>query len=245
MADIRMLQEQTQQLQVAIVTLTDALKSITAKMDEQAGVARKQFADQKLLVDTVANDVRVVREKIDDSNVRLGNLSLDIEALRQAIPPQGVVPVAPVEVPPGGEVAPAAGQPAAQGAPIVTDPKGQFQRAMADYAASEHELSIKGFESLVIALPKSEIAGEAQYYIGKNYFQMGRYRDALAAYEKAIENYPNARILDWVYFERGNTFNALGQPDRARESWEFAAKTYPNTDAGRLARQRLQQPAKK
>jgi TolA-binding protein len=33
--------------------------------------------------------------------------------------------------------------------------------------------------------------------------------------------------------------------DRARESWEFVVKTYPNSDAGRLARQRLEQVVKK
>lgn len=248
MADIRILQEQTQQLQVAIASLTEALGTITARLDEQSGVSRKQFADQKLLVDGVANDIRVVREKIDDNNVRIGNLSLDIEALRQAIPPQGAAPAAPVEPVPGAEVPPAAGAPppaAAPGGPIVTDPKRQWQAALADYGAGQHDLSINGFEALIRSFPKTEIASEAQYWIGKNHAQMGKYREALGAYEKAIADYPNARILPDVYFERGNAFNALGQPDRARESWEFAARTYPNTDAGRLARQRLDQPIKK
>ena len=54
MADIRMLQEQTQQLQAAILTLTGALERVTTSLDEQAGATRKQFADQKLLVDAVA-----------------------------------------------------------------------------------------------------------------------------------------------------------------------------------------------
>ena len=45
MADVRMLQEQTQQLQVAITTLAEAIKAINLRLDEQANVARKQFAD--------------------------------------------------------------------------------------------------------------------------------------------------------------------------------------------------------
>jgi TolA-binding protein len=127
----------------------------------------------------------------------------------------------------------------------VVDPKRAYQQALADYGASQHELSIKGFEAIVASFPTSEIASESQYMVGKNYFQMGRYREAITAYEQVIANYPNARILADVYYERGNAFHALGQPDRARESWEFAAKAYPNTDAGRLARQRLEQPVKK
>ena len=48
MADIRMLQEQAQQLQLMLGTLAEAIKAINARMDEQAGAMRKALADQKL-----------------------------------------------------------------------------------------------------------------------------------------------------------------------------------------------------
>ena len=55
MADIRMLQEQTQQLQQQVVSaveqLSATLKTINSRIDEQAGTTRKSFADQKLAVD--------------------------------------------------------------------------------------------------------------------------------------------------------------------------------------------------
>ena len=59
MADIRMLQEQTQLLQAQLAAVTEALRAVTAKLDEQSGTARKAFADQKLLADTMSNDLRV------------------------------------------------------------------------------------------------------------------------------------------------------------------------------------------
>ena len=55
MADIRMLQEQSQQLQQLLATLAEAIKGVTARIDEQSGVTRKAFADQKLQVDTVGS----------------------------------------------------------------------------------------------------------------------------------------------------------------------------------------------
>src|SRR5262245_26857780 len=70
-ADIRMLQEQTQQLQVTLGALTDALKTLTSRLDEQGNITRKAFADQKLIIDGLTGEVRIVREKLDDSNVRL------------------------------------------------------------------------------------------------------------------------------------------------------------------------------
>ena len=50
MAEIRMLQEQQQQLQQMLGGLADTLKMMTTRLDEHAGANRKAFADQKLLV---------------------------------------------------------------------------------------------------------------------------------------------------------------------------------------------------
>src|SRR5688572_316086 len=73
MAEIRMLQEQQQQLAALLGNLTDTLKTVTARMDEQSNASRKAFADQKLLVDNIAEGVRMLREKSDDTNVRLSS----------------------------------------------------------------------------------------------------------------------------------------------------------------------------
>src|SRR5262245_59639559 len=85
MADLRMLQEQSQTLQNLIGQVTDALKATNTRLDQQAETTRKAFADQKLVIDTLSNDVRVVREKLDDNNVRVGSLTQEVEALRQAV----------------------------------------------------------------------------------------------------------------------------------------------------------------
>src|SRR5882672_2018896 len=85
MAEIRMLQEQQQQLQQMVGGLTEALKAVTTKIDDQTGTNRKAFADQKLLIDNVVEGVRVLREKADDTNVRLSTVSQELDAVRQAI----------------------------------------------------------------------------------------------------------------------------------------------------------------
>src|ERR1700733_637350 len=69
MADLRMLQEQSQILQNLLGTLTDALKAVNPRLDQQAETVRKSFADQKLTVDNLSNDARIIREKLDDNNV--------------------------------------------------------------------------------------------------------------------------------------------------------------------------------
>ena len=53
MADLRMLQEQSQLLQNLLGTLTDTLKAVNVRLDQQAETTRKAFADQKLVIDNL------------------------------------------------------------------------------------------------------------------------------------------------------------------------------------------------
>ena len=114
-------------------------------------------------------------------------------------------------------------------------------RAWADYVGSQYNLAISGFENYIRSYGRTEQAGDAQYFIGESYYQQGMFKDAAAAYDRGIADYPNSKRIPDTYFKRGMALNALGQSDRARESWEYVVKNFPNSDAGRLARQRLDQ----
>src|SRR5437762_2966669 len=84
-ADIRMLQEQAQVLQNMLGSLNETLKAVNTRLDDQTNGMRKAFADQKLLIDNLSSDLRVVREKVDDNNVRIASLTQELDALRQAV----------------------------------------------------------------------------------------------------------------------------------------------------------------
>jgi tol-pal system protein YbgF len=243
LADIRMLQEQNQRLQLALVTLAEALKTVTAKIDESNAATRKGFADQKLFTDTVAGDLRVLREKLDETNVRLTSLSQDVDGLREIIPQS--VPAAPGPVDPNAP--PTEGDPAAAAAapaPIVpagtgTTPKRLYDTAYADYTAGQWSLAVQGFETYLKTYPKSELADDAQYYVGESYSGDSKFREAVAAYERVIRDYPQSDILPDAWYKVGITYERLAQPDRARAAYETAVKSFSETDAGRLAKQRL------
>ena len=240
MADIRMLQEQTQQLQLQLASLAETLKTVTGKLDEQAGATRKAYADQKLLIDTISSDLRVVREKADDTTVRLSSMSQELEALRLAIPQQAPgQPATPLTgegtQTPTGTPPPAQPSPAAVG----VSPQRLFEQAWADYAAGQWSLAIQGFETYIKTFPKSEQAGDAQHYIGETHFNDGKFKDAVAAYDKVISDYPSSKRLPSAYYKRGVALERLGQIPQARQSYEFVVKNYADSEAGGLARQAL------
>ena len=55
-------------------TLAESLKAINARLDQASDTSRKAFADQKILIDNIEDGVRVIRERSNDTNVRIGEL---------------------------------------------------------------------------------------------------------------------------------------------------------------------------
>jgi tol-pal system protein YbgF len=247
MADIRMLQEQSAQLQALLASLGETLKAVTSRLDEQTGINRKAFADQKLLIDNLSGDVRIVREKADDTNVRITSLSTEIEALRLAIPRTPPTATMPPETATGtgttppDPTAPTGAPPTAAPPPVNPgiSPSRMFEMARADYMAGQWSMAIQGFDTYIRTFPRSEQADDAQYMIGDTYYMDKKLPQAIAAYDLVISTYPNSNKLPDAYYKRGLAYEQLGQLDKARESFEFAAKNYPDTDAGRLAKQSL------
>src|SRR5215212_9490804 len=115
MADIRMLQEQSQTLQNLLGQLNDTLRAVNTRLDQQAETTRKAFADQKLIIDNLTNDARVIREKLDDNNVRVGSIAQEVDAMRQALQTMNSRPS--VQLEPGPVNPDASGTPSATAPP--------------------------------------------------------------------------------------------------------------------------------
>jgi tol-pal system protein YbgF len=248
MADIRMLQEQTQQLQqqlqASLDQLAATLKAINSRVDEQAAASRKSFADQKLAVDQFGTDLRFVRERIDENTVRITGLSQEVEALRLAIPqfaaPAPVVPVDPnAPLPAPGTIPPAVQAPAPVTLAPGMSPQRLYDTAMADFTAGQWALCIEGFNTYLRGFARTDYADDAQWYVGECYQQEGKFTEAIDAYNRVISNYPKGDRVPDAYYKRGLAFSQLGQMDRAIESLETVMKLFPEHDMARLAKQNV------
>jgi tol-pal system protein YbgF len=263
MADIRMLQEQSQQLQLVLVSLADTLKTLNTKLDDQSSTSRKQFADQKLLIDNVSSDLRVVRERLDENNTRVGTIGQELNSLREAVnslPSQLSPATQPAMVPgPSGTMVPASqtvtGAPGPQTgtttaapptpAAVPAGPAGglspqrMFDTAQADYAAGQWPLAISGFEQFIRSFPTNDKADDAQFYIGESYQLDGKFKEAVGAYEKVIADYPTGDRVPQALYKRGVALSLLGENDRARESFQQVIRNYPQSEVAVLAKQVL------
>lgn len=253
MAEIRMLQEQQQQLQQLVGGLAETLKVVTSKIDDQTGGNRKAFADQKLLIDNVAEGVRVLREKADDTNVRLSTVSQELEAVRLAVgsgtsPTAAAAPAAtepgaaPAAEPGGAPANPATGAVATTptgSAPLIS-PQRMYDNAYSDYTAGQYEIAIQGFNAFIASFPRSDKADDAQLNIGNALYAAGKYREAVDAYQKVISNYQQSDSLAIAWYKMGITYQELKQVDLARKAFETVVQKYPSAYEAILAKQRLE-----
>lgn len=249
MADLRMLYEQTMRLQLQISALDESLQSLTTQLATQAEETVRAFADQRLLVGGVAGDVKILREKIDDTNVRISSMSQEVEALRVAIP-QMSIPVTQLLIDPetglplqtlDNSVA------APRAAPVSTgvSPRRMYDTAWADYTNGQWVLAVEGFEAYLKTFPRSELADDAQFYIGQTYYADGQFRQATTAYEQVLLTYPDGDVVPEASYKRGLALDRLGETDRARQAFELVSTSYPDSTMATLAEQaldRLNQP---
>jgi tol-pal system protein YbgF len=247
MADLRILQEQSQLLQNMVATLAEAIKAVNARIDQQAETDRRTAADAKLLIDTLTKDLSIVREKADDTNVRAGSISQEIDALRQLVQQAlarqstSVDPTTPASTT-ASSTTPAPGITAPPTTSTGASPTRTYDQAYSDFTAGLYDLAIDGFEAFLRDFSTATQAPNAQFYIGQAYLNDAKYDKAVAAFEKLIRLYPASSRVPEAYYSKGIALRSLKQVDQARASWETVTKNYPDSPAASLAKQALGKP---
>ena len=239
MADIRMLQADTAQLNALLGELAQTLQMIRESLDSQGNDLRRGFANQQLQIDSVATGVRVVREKVDENNVRVSSLAQEVEALRMAVPMMGA-PLTDLAVDPetglplNQDLAP----PPAPVNPGIS-PKRLYDTAYTDYTTGQWALSIQGFEAYISTFPRAQLADDAQFFIGQNYYADGKFREAADAFEQVVSSYPDGDVVAEALYKQGLALERLDQIDLARETFQTVVREHPDDNMANLAQQAL------
>jgi tol-pal system protein YbgF len=245
MAELRIMQQHQQMLQQSLVSLADTLKLVTGRLDEQAGTTRKALADQRLLIEGMTDTVRTLREKSDDTNVRLSTITQELESLRQTIAaiPQPVAASAPSTDPaadPSAAAAPTTAAPASPVPPPTVSPARTYDSAYSDYTAGHYEIAIAGFQTFLKFFPRHSNADDAQLNIGNSLFNAGKFREAAIEYQRVLSDYPKTDSVPAAYYKLGQTYMQLKQPDLARKAFETLTQNHPTANEAYLAKQALE-----
>ena len=155
----------------------------------------------------MSGDLSAIRERTQETDTRIRTLRDEIDALRTTISNPALAasrrlrhrpPMASTRLRRPGRRPrrcrpPRRSQRAPPPSTAGLSPARMLESAKSDYYAGQWSLALSGFDALLRTFPRSESAGEAQFYIGETYYAQNKWREAIDAYGLVLQNYRTSR----------------------------------------------------
>jgi tol-pal system protein YbgF len=119
------------------------------------------------------------------------------------------------------------------------DDKAAYQAAFGLLKDGQYDRAITAFGAFLIAYPTSQLADNAQYWLGEAYYVNKSYSEAQAAFQKVVDKYPQSRKRPDALLKIGFCQYELKQWEPAKATLSQVAAQFSDTPAGHLAQQRL------
>lgn len=236
--EIQRLQVQVATLQVQVSDLLRLgqdnqreIKRLNEALAEQTQLVRKLVQDQRLQLESLQTAMRENGERLAEMGERLQGLQ------GSALPPAGYAP-APTAAPGAGTdpAAPGATPPAGAAAP---PPRELYTQAYADFARGNYDLAIQGFQEYLRNYSGTDFADNAQYWIGECLYGKLKYEEAIEAWNGLLRDYAASDKLPDARVKKGMALEKLGRRSQAQLEYRFVVERFPNTQAARIAREKL------
>jgi tol-pal system protein YbgF len=119
------------------------------------------------------------------------------------------------------------------------NPEMLFAGAYADYARGNYDLAMSEFKQYVESYPSSEMADNAQYWIGEILYAQKKLPEASAAFEQVKIISPNGDKTPAALYKRGLILLEMGRKEEAVVQLLAVSKDYSKTKEGEQAYQKL------
>lgn len=119
------------------------------------------------------------------------------------------------------------------------DPGELYDLALRDYQRGSYDVAVRQFTQYIEYFPDSDLADDAQYYIGDCYYTQSLYTQALDAYEMLLDAYPDGNKVPATLLKIAFIKVARKELPEARSYLERVIGEFPDTEEAQLARMRL------
>ncbi len=230
---IAALQTQIADLQRTAEESQREVRRLTDLVAEQNAFFRKTTQDRRLQDEAMQTALREMIERMSELDARVQSQA----AAAQAAVAAAAVPPAPA---PGDDEP---GTPApAPAAPVVAAPppaRELYSQAYADYTRGNYDLAMQGYREYLRYYPDTDLSDNAQYWIGESLYAKRLFGEAVAAWDELLREYPSSDKLPDARFKRAMALERLGRRREALGEYRAVADRYPNSEAGRKAKERL------
>ncbi len=199
---------------------------------------------------------RELRDQQKSQESRLVILEKDLAFLRRTFgvsrPPPGAVAAARPPAPAGPPPSPSPSAspippvtaavptpPLVAPPPVIADDARAQTAALALLKGGKLKDARRKFQELLRRFPTSQLADDAQYWIGETYYLEKRYDKAILEYDKVVINYAKGDKVPGALLKQGFAFLALGDKASAKQLLNQLVGEHPDSDEAKTARSRL------
>src|ERR1700719_3104632 len=190
---------------------------------------------QKSVQDVQANS----GARLDTLNQQLVDLQNSVQSLDAKI--SGTTPA-----PASGPATPASStgaSPSSSAGPTGPAPSADplYSNGLRDITSGKYDLARSEFEDYLKYYADTDLASNAQFYLGEIFYKQKQYVDAVAAYDKVLTAYPKSFKLGPARLRKGLALIELGQKTAGIRELREVVKRFPGSDEDRLARGKLKE----
>jgi len=209
---VRSMQESNDRNSGQLSTLiTQIIDNVNAIRQAQSRVAEGSAS--------ALNEVNGLGERMSATNQRIDRVSEQLAELKRIVENLPKLPTF-TQITPG-------------------NPDQLFAAAYGDYSRGNYDLAISEFRQYVETYPTSEMADNAQYWIGESMFAKNKFAEAIAEFDKVVILFPKGDKVPAARYKKAMVLNESGQADAARTEFQALIKLYPKSNEAVLAKQQI------
>ncbi|HJX96367.1 MAG TPA: tetratricopeptide repeat protein [Candidatus Acidoferrum sp.] len=233
-------------------TLVEQTSDNVGKLNATMGSVQKSVQDVQAnsgaRLDTMSTQVQGLSDNLEEIKSRLGKLNQQLVDLQSAVQsidskvsgsaPAGAAPGAnPRPSNDGNSAAPTAGN-ASSPAPSADM---LYSNGLRDITSGKYDLARQEFLDYLRYYGSTDLACNAQFYLGEIAYHQKQYQDAVAEYDKVLTLYPKGFKLEPARLKKGMALIELGQKTAGVRELREVIRRYPGTEEERAARAKLKE----
>lgn len=229
----------------------DAVNKLGANMAAVQKNTQDLSAASGARLDTMGTQVQGLSDNVSDLQARMGKLDqklTDIQNTLQNVDSKLASP-APSAVPsaasPSGPAGPGSGPgpgapPMASSAPPASADV-LYNNGLRDINGKHYDLANQEFQDYLRFYGDTDLAPNAQFYLGEIAYSQGQFQPALDAYNKVISDYPKSFKTASAHMKKGFCLAELGQKAAAIRELRTVVRQYPGTDDAKRSAAKLRE----
>jgi tol-pal system protein YbgF len=237
-------------------TLVEQSGDTMAKLNVTMSTLQKSMQDvtanSGARLDTMSTQVQGLSDNLEEIKSRLGKLNqqlVDLQNTVQSVDAKisgGGTAASPTASNSGGSMS---SQPAGSLPPASTAAGGGpapsadtlYSNGLRDITGGNYDLARKEFQDYLKYYGDTDLASNAQFYLGEIAYSQKNYQQAVAEYDRVLTNYPKSFKLAPAHLKKGMALVELGQKTSGVRELRDVVRHFPGTEEERRARAKLKE----